>query len=116
MELKQCSILGENREVAPSPYPFRLEKPSRIFKEQRPGTPTETAKDGYWQEWSIAIPDNYSHPPLIYRIILNSNGPGVQLWFDYSTPLQIQHDGPGSRRNSVSNGSTGTTTEPSANL
>jgi len=38
-------------------------------------------------------PDNYSHPSLIYPIILNSNGPGVQLWFDYSTPLQIRHDG-----------------------
>jgi hypothetical protein len=38
-------------------------------------------------------PADYSHPPLIYPIILNSNGPGVQLWFDYSTPLQVMHDG-----------------------
>ena len=30
---------------------------------------------------------------LIYPIILNSNGPGVQLWFDFSTPLQVMHDG-----------------------
>lgn len=29
----------------------------------------------------------------MYPIILNTSGPGVQLWFDYSTPLVITHDG-----------------------
>jgi hypothetical protein len=34
-------------------------------------------------------PADYSRPPLIYPIILNTNGAGVQLWFDYSTPLRV---------------------------
>lgn len=38
-------------------------------------------------------PANYSQPPLMYPIILNTSGPGVQLWFDYSTPLMVMHDG-----------------------
>jgi hypothetical protein len=42
-------------------------------------------------------PADYSRPPLIYPIILNTNGPGVQLWFDYSTPLQVMHDWPAHR-------------------
>lgn len=38
-------------------------------------------------------PANYSRPPVMYPIILNTSGPGVQLWFDYSTPLMVMHDG-----------------------
>lgn len=38
-------------------------------------------------------PANYAQPPVIYPIILNTSGPGVQLWFDYSTPLMVTHDG-----------------------
>jgi hypothetical protein len=38
-------------------------------------------------------PADYSHRPVIYPIILNTAGPGVQLWFDYSTPLTVMHDG-----------------------
>jgi hypothetical protein len=38
-------------------------------------------------------PANYQQPPVMYPIILNTNGPGVQLWFDYSTPLTVMHDG-----------------------
>ncbi len=38
-------------------------------------------------------PANYAQPPVMYPIILNTAGPGVQLWFDYSTPLIVMHDG-----------------------
>ncbi len=38
-------------------------------------------------------PADYSQPAVVYPIILNTNGPGVQLWFDYSTPLQVMYDG-----------------------
>jgi len=38
-------------------------------------------------------PGNYSQPPVMYPIILNTAGPGVQLWFDYSTPLMVTYDG-----------------------
>jgi hypothetical protein len=29
----------------------------------------------------------------MYPIILNTAGSGLQLWFDYSTPLMVMHDG-----------------------
>jgi hypothetical protein len=38
-------------------------------------------------------PADYSHAPVMYPIILDSRDPGMQLWFDYSTPLVVMHDG-----------------------
>ena len=66
---------------------------SRIFKERASWYTNGGCAGPVLASLVDRDPADYSHPPLMSRIILNSSGPGLQLWFDYSTPLMVMHDG-----------------------